>query len=78
MEPFFVSGYTDGELGSKFDATRSCSKNSCLKKADAIGQFEKFTKSGLQRLDLVPLEDMDVVKIWKQNEPFMVCCCQSR
>lgn len=35
--------------------------------------FEKFSQSGLSRLGLKPLREMDLHEIWKEAEPFAVC-----
>lgn len=39
---------------------------------DKYSQFEKFSKSGLCRLGLQHLQDMDLAGIWKETESFAV------
>ncbi|KAJ0751446.1 hypothetical protein HanLR1_Chr05g0193501 [Helianthus annuus] len=40
---------------------------------DTCSLFEKFSKSGLHRLNLNQPHDVDFAGIWKEAEPFVVC-----
>ncbi|XP_035543202.1 protein RRNAD1 isoform X6 [Juglans regia] len=50
----------------------SCESTRCVgpKSVDKYKHFEKFTRSGLCRLGLKPLERINFHEIWKEAEPF--------
>ncbi|PKI49139.1 hypothetical protein CRG98_030485 [Punica granatum] len=62
-------------VGSDFDSNGSCNNRSTICERAPSGtnysNFEEFSLSGLQRLGLQPLQDMDLHWIWKEHEPFM-------
>lgn len=43
------------------------------RKGDKYSLFQRYSLSGLRRLGLEPLQDIDFCRIWDEVEPLSVC-----
>ncbi|MFS7940925.1 putative Methyltransferase domain-containing protein [Helianthus anomalus] len=63
-----MNGLTTNGCSCKPDCTSGKDEH-----VDTCSLFEKFSKSGLHRLNLNQPHDVDFAGIWKEAEPFVVC-----
>lgn len=73
---YFISASDDNSrssLESKIHYDMESKEARSVQRPDTYVLFKKFCELGLSRLSLRHLQDIDMLEIWREAQPFTVC-----